>query len=27
VQRVARKYFRPENRMVLTLVPSGKAAR
>ncbi len=26
VQRVARKYFRPENRMVLTLVPSGKQA-
>ena len=27
VQRVARKYFRPENRMVLTLMPSGKAAQ
>jgi zinc protease len=27
VQRVARKYFRPENRMVLTLVQSGKAAQ
>jgi zinc protease len=27
VQRVARKYFRPENRMVLTLVPSEKAAQ
>ncbi len=27
VQRVARKYFRPENRMVLTLVPSGKPAQ
>ena len=27
VQRVARKYFRPENRMVLTLVPSAKAAQ
>ena len=26
VQRVARKYFRAENRMVLTLMPSGKAA-
>jgi len=25
VQRVARTYFRPENRMVLTLMPSGKA--
>jgi zinc protease len=25
VQRVARTYFRPENRMVLTLNPSGKA--
>ena len=24
VQRVARTYFRPENRLVLTLVPSGK---
>ncbi|MBI3402292.1 MAG: insulinase family protein [Acidobacteria bacterium] len=24
VQRVARTYFRPENRMVLTLLPSGK---
>ena len=23
VQRVARKYFRPENRLVLTLLPSG----
>jgi predicted Zn-dependent peptidase len=27
VQRVARKYFRPENRIVLTLVPSEKAAQ
>jgi len=27
VQRVARKYFRPENRIVLTLVPSGKQAQ
>jgi zinc protease len=27
VQRVARKYFRPENRVVLTLVPSAKAAQ
>jgi zinc protease len=27
VQRVARKYFRPENRMVLTLVPSEKAVQ
>jgi predicted Zn-dependent peptidase len=27
VQRVARKYFRPENRMVLTIVPSGKPAQ
>ena len=26
VQRVARTYFRPENRLVLTLMPSGKAA-
>jgi len=25
VQRVARTYFRPENRLVLTLTPSGKA--
>jgi zinc protease len=25
VQRVARTYFRPENRLVLTLLPSGKA--
>ena len=25
VQRVARTYFRPENRMVLTVLPSGKA--
>ena len=25
VQRVARTYFKPENRLVLTLVPSGKA--
>ena len=25
VQRVARTYFRPENRVVLTLLPSGKA--
>jgi predicted Zn-dependent peptidase len=25
VQRVARTYFRPENRLVLTLMPSGKA--
>jgi zinc protease len=25
VQRVARTYFRPENRMVLTVMPSGKA--
>jgi zinc protease len=25
VQRVARTYFRPENRMVLTILPSGKA--
>jgi zinc protease len=24
VQRVARTYFRPENRMVLTVLPSGK---
>jgi len=24
VQRVARTYFRPENRLVLTLMPSGK---
>src|SRR3954464_5522627 len=27
VQRVARTYFRPENRLVLTLNPSGKAAQ
>ena len=27
VQRVARTYFRPENRMVLTLMPSGKAGQ
>jgi zinc protease len=26
VQRVAKTYFRPENRLVLTLMPSGKAA-
>jgi zinc protease len=25
VQRVARTYFRPENRMVLTILPTGKA--
>ena len=25
VQRVAQTYFRPENRLVLTLMPSGKA--
>src|SRR5258706_6006202 len=25
VQRVARTYFRPENRIVLTILPSGKA--
>jgi zinc protease len=25
VQRVARTYFRPENRLVLTLMPTGKA--
>ena len=24
VQRVARTYFRPENRLVLTLMPSGR---
>ena len=24
VQRVARTYFKPENRMVLTILPSGK---
>ena len=27
VQRVARTYFRPENRLVLMLLPSGKAAQ
>jgi predicted Zn-dependent peptidase len=27
VQRVAKTYFRPENRLVLTLMPSGKAAQ
>jgi zinc protease len=27
VQRVARTYFTPENRLVLTLMPSGKAGR
>src|SRR3954464_11854317 len=27
VQRVARTYFRPENRLVLTLNPSGKSAQ
>jgi zinc protease len=27
VQRVARTYFRPENRLVLTLLPSGKAGQ
>ena len=27
VQRVARTYFTPENRMVLTLMPSGKAGQ
>ena len=27
VQRVAKAYFRPENRLVLTLMPSGKAAQ
>jgi predicted Zn-dependent peptidase len=26
VQRVARTYFRPENRLVLTVVPSGRTA-
>ena len=25
VQRVARTYFRPENRLVLTIMPSGRA--
>ena len=25
VQRVARTYFRPENRLVLTVMPSGRA--
>jgi predicted Zn-dependent peptidase len=25
VQRVAKTYFRPENRLVITLMPSGKA--
>jgi len=25
VQRVARTYFRPENRLVLTLLPGGKS--
>ena len=25
VQRVARTYFTPENRLVLTLMPSGRA--
>ena len=27
VQRVARTYFTPENRLVLTLMPSGKAGQ
>ncbi len=27
VQRVARTYFRPENRLVLTLMPNGKAGQ
>src|SRR5712664_4102137 len=27
VQRVARTYFKPENRLVLTLMPSGKAGQ
>jgi zinc protease len=27
VQRVARTYFRPENRLVLTLLPNGQAGR
>ena len=27
VQRVAQTYFRPENRLVLTLMPSGRASR
>ena len=27
VQRVARTYFRPENRLVLTVMPSGRAGR
>jgi zinc protease len=27
VQRVARTYFRPENRLVLTLMPTGKAGQ
>ena len=27
VQRVARTYFRPENRLVLTVMPSGKGRR
>ena len=26
VQRVARTYFTPENRLVITLMPSGKTA-
>jgi len=27
VQRVARTYFTPENRLVLTLLPNGQAGR
>ena len=27
VQRVARTYFRPENRLVVTIMPSGKAGQ
>jgi predicted Zn-dependent peptidase len=27
VQRVAQTYFRPENRLVLTVMPSGRAGR
>ena len=27
VQRVARTYFRPDNRLVMTLMPSGRTGQ